>query len=439
MTRRAIIDELKDGHTPSVLKKISKVEGVSLDYLAKGIVEGKIVFLKNRKRNIERPCCIGKGLYPKVNVNIGTSTDEEDLKDELQKLRTALEYGTDTIMDLSVGGGLKRTRKSILERCPVPLGTVPIYEAAVFAQQRYADISKMKEDEIFDILEVQAKEGVDFFTIHACITRKTLDILEGSKRIMPIVSRGGAILAKWIKDNDKENPFYHKFEWVIDICKKYDVTISLGDSLRPGCLMDATDPAQIAELLVASELVSRCRKAGVQVMVEGPGHVPLHQIEANVVLEKRLCDEAPFYILGPLVLDIGAGYDHIGSAIGGALALWKGADFFCVVTPAEHLRHPTVEDIRQGLIAAKICAHAAHIARSHRIPEQDILISEARASRDWERQKEFSLDKKRFSQFRSSSLPQDLDVCTMCGRYCSLKIMEDCPQFRKKAKRRHSI
>jgi len=432
---RSIIDELKRGRIPSFIKTAAHEEGVHLNYLIKNIVRGRIVILRNNVRQVSRVCCIGKGLTPKINVNIGTSTDERDLKDELVKLKTALKYGADTVMDLSVGGDLRFVREKILQKCPVPLGTVPIYEAAVYAQKRYKSISKMKVEEIFSILEEQARQGVDFFTIHACITRRVLKVLEENKRIMPIVSRGGAILAKWIRENDRENPFYERFDRVMQICKKYDITISIGDSLRPGCLDDATDEAQLTELFIAGELIKRCREEGVQVIMEGPGHVPLHQVETNVILEKRICDEAPFYILGPLVIDIAPGYDHIGSSIGGALALWKGADFFCVVTPAEHLRHPTVEDIRQGTIAARIAAHAASIARSGKISARDTQISVARANRDWHKQKQFALDRERIGEFRNSSLPSEDDVCTMCGKYCSLKIADTCITRKKKLKR----
>jgi len=423
---KGLIERLESGKIPPSLRKISKLENIPLDFIVKNIIEGRIVFLKNKLRDISNPCCIGKCLKPKINVNIGTSTDETSVKDEIEKLKVALKYGADTIMDLSISKNLKYVRKKILENCPVPLGTVPVYEAAIYAQHRYRDFSKFKEEELFSILEEQAKEGVDFFTIHACINKKSLKVLESSNRIMPIVSRGGAILAKWIKENDKENPFYKHFDWVLDICKKYDITISIGDSLRPGCLKDATDAPQIQELLIAGELVKKARKRKVQVMVEGPGHVPLHQVETNVILEKRICDEAPFYILGPLVLDIGCGYDHIGSAIGGALALWKGADFFCVVTPAEHLRHPTSQDIKEGTIAAKIASHAAHIARMNLIPPEDIEISRARSRRDWNLQEKFCIDKDKFKKYRKASTPSEIDVCTMCGKYCSLKIVDSC-------------
>lgn len=432
---KPIVEFLKQGRTPAFLRKIARDEKVPVDFLAKNIISGRVVLLRNNLRKPSQPCCVGKGIKPKINVNIGTSTDEKDLEDELQKMRVALKYGTDTLMDLSVGGDLGSVRQKILDKCPVPLGTVPVYEAAVYAQKRYRDYAKIKVDEMFSILEEQARQGVDFFTIHSCITKRTIKVLEKHRRIMPIVSRGGSILAKWIRENDKENPFYEKFDWVMDICKKYDITISIGDSLRPGSLYDATDQAQITELLIAGELVKKCRKRGVQVMMEGPGHVPLHQVEANVLLEKRICDEAPFYILGPLVLDIAPGYDHIGSCIGGALALWKGADFFCVVTPAEHLRHPTVDDIREGTIAARIASHAAFIARTGIIPDEDLQISLARANRDWQAQRKFSIDRDKFKQFRDSSRPSDSDVCTMCGKYCSLKIADSCVIRKKGSKK----
>ncbi len=419
---KSFIERLKSKKIPPVLKKIAKKEGIELDKLIEEIIKGRIVFFKNELRHIENPCCIGKGLYPKINVNVGTSTDETQIKDELEKVKLSMELEADTVMDLSVGGSLKYIRKKILEIAQIPVGTVPVYEIAVYGKKRYKDFTKIKEDEFISILEEQAKEGVDFFTIHACITKESLKVIK--ERILPIVSRGGALIAKWMCCTQKENPFYKYFDKVMQICKKYNVVISLGDSLRPGALYDALDSAQLAELLIAGELVKKCRKEGVQVIVEGPGHVPLHQVESCVILEKRICDEAPFYVLGPLVLDIAPGYDHIGSAIGGAIALWKGADFFCVVTPAEHLRHPTLEDVREGIISAKIASHAAFIAKKNQIPFQDIEISKARKKRDWQRQKSFSLDKKRFKEYRDSSKPQEIDVCTMCGEYCSLKIAD---------------
>jgi len=430
--KKSLIERLKENKIPPVLKKIAKKEDVPLETLVKEIIRGRIVFLKNEIHDIKNPCCIGKDLYPKINVNVGTSTDETQIKDELEKVKLSMKLGADTVMDLSVGGNLKIIRKKILDIADIPVGTVPMYEIAVYGERRYKDFTKVKEEEFISILEEQACEGVDFFTIHACITKESLKILHKSKRLLPIVSRGGALMAKWITHTQKENPFYKYFEKVIQICKKYNVVISLGDSLRPGALQDSLDSAHLTELLIAGELVKKCREKGAQVMVEGPGHVPLHQIESCVILEKKICDEAPFYVLGPLVLDIAPGYDHIGSAIGGAIALWKGADFYCVVTPAEHLRHPTLEDIKEGIISAKIASHASFIARRKKISQRDIEISKARGRRDWKLQEKLSLDREKFKEYRESSKPKEIDVCTMCGKYCSLRIAESC-KIRKRA------
>jgi phosphomethylpyrimidine synthase len=330
-------------------------------------------------------------------------------------------------MDLSVGGNLANIRKAILKRCPVPLGTVPIYEIAVNAQKKHRDLLKFTIEDCLETLERQAEEGVDFFTIHAGVTRKSLAQLKTRKRILGIVSRGGAILATWISRNKKENPFYEHFDKVLDIAHRYDVTLSLGDGLRPGSILDATDPGQIAELKILGELAKRAKDAGVQVMIEGPGHVPLDQIEKNIRLEKKYCHNAPFYVLGPLVTDIAAGYDHITGAIGGAIAAAAGADFLCYLTPSEHLRHPSVEDVREGVIASKIAAHAADIVKGvGSAIERDRKISAARAKRDWKTQIKLCLDPEKAKEYRQSSIPKESTVCTMCGKFCSIKLMEDC-------------
>jgi len=330
-------------------------------------------------------------------------------------------------MDLSVGGNLKKIRKEVIRNSPIPIGTVPIYEIAVNASRKKGNFLKFGIDDILDTLQLQAEEGIDFFTIHAGVTRKSLNTLKKNKRILDIVSRGGAILANWIIVHKKENPFYEYFDKILDIAYKYDVTISLGDGLRPGSILDATDKAQIAELKILGQLASYAKKRNVQVMIEGPGHVPLDQIKKNVILEKEICYGAPFYCLGPLVTDIAAGYDHISSAIGGALAASYGADFLCYVTPSEHLRHPSIDDVREGVIASRIAAHAADIVKGiKKALEWDKSMSEARKIRDWKKQIELSIDPDKASLYRTSSKPQILDVCTMCGKYCSIKLMEKC-------------
>jgi len=417
----------KNNIVTPLMKRIGREEGKSPNLILKWIKEGRVVILHNRKRNIKKPCAVGWGLRTKVNANIGTSTDKSQISDELKKIEVAVKFGADTIMDLSVGGNLKKIRKQILGYSPVPVGTVPVYEIAVNAQKIKGNFLRFSIDDILANLESQAEEGVDFFTIHAGVTKKSLGTLKKHKRLLDIVSRGGAILASWITCNKKENPFYEYFDRILDVAYAYDITLSLGDGLRPGSILDATDRPQIAELRILGDLAKRARKRNVQVMIEGPGHVPLNQIERNVLLEKKICRGAPFYVLGPLVTDIAAGYDHISSAIGGALAASKGADFLCYVTPSEHLRHPSVEDVKEGVIAYRIAAHAADIAKGIRSAVQwDRKMSEARNRRDWKQQIALSIDPEKAKIYRASSKPQLLDVCTMCGKYCSIKLMEKC-------------
>ncbi len=421
------LEYAKNNIITPLMKRIAYKEGKNPNLILKWVREGRVVILHNRKRDIKKPCAVGWGLRTKINANIGTSTDKSQISDELRKIEVAVKYGADTIMDLSVGGNLKKIRKQILEYSPVPVGTVPVYEIAVNAQKIKGNFLKFSIDDILDNLESQAKEGVDFFTIHAGVTRKSLGVLKKHKRILDIVSRGGAILASWIACNKKENPFYEYFDKILDIAYDYDITLSLGDGLRPGSILDATDNAQIAELKILGDLANRAKKRNVQVMIEGPGHIPLNQIKRNIVLEKTICRNAPFYVLGPLVTDIAAGYDHISSAIGGALAASIGADFLCYVTPSEHLRHPSVEDVKEGVIAYRIAAHAADIAKGIKSAiHWDKKMSEARKRRDWKQQIALSIDPDKAKNYRTSSKPQLLDVCTMCGKYCSIKLMEKC-------------
>ncbi|OGX30306.1 MAG: phosphomethylpyrimidine synthase [Omnitrophica WOR_2 bacterium RIFCSPHIGHO2_01_FULL_49_10] len=329
-------------------------------------------------------------------------------------------------MDLSTGGDLRKIRKAILEASRVPVGTVPIYEAAVAADRKKRAIPFITAGEMFAVLEEQAREGVDFFTIHCGVTTKAVDCLKKEGRVIGVVSRGGAIMIEWMAHNGRENPFYEEFDRVLDIARKYDVTLSLGDGMRPGCLADASDKAQIQELMTLGELSLKARAAGVQVMIEGPGHVPINQIEANVLLEKEVCHGAPFYVLGPLVTDIAPGYDHITSAIGGALAAAYGADFICYVTPSEHLGLPSVDDVKTGVISARIAAHAADIAKGIKgALDWDITMSSARKKRDWQKQFALAIDPKRAREYRNRLKPVSKDVCTMCGQYCSMKISEE--------------
>lgn len=409
------------------MRRVAADEGLSMEFIRRGIARGRIVIPKNRLHKLSRPCGIGEGLKTKINANIGTSRDASDIAHEIAKMDAAIDLGSDTVMDLSTGPRIGPTRKRIIERSKVPVGTVPIYEIVIKGLKKYGSIKNITVDEMFNVLEAQAEDGVDFFTIHAGVVKEAIDALKRHPRILDIVSRGGAFLARWMIENKEENPFYTHFDRVIDIAKKYDVTLSLGDGLRPGSVKDATDGPQVLELMTLGELQRKAFRKGVQVMIEGPGHVPLNQIEANVVLEKELCNGAPFYVLGPLVTDVAPGYDHITAAIGGALAAAKGADYLCYVTPSEHLRLPTLEDVKEGVIATKIAAHAADIAKGIKgAIDWDIAISKARRARDWKAQFALAIDKVKPKEYRSASRPDTKDVCTMCGEYCSIKLSEKC-------------
>ncbi|MFA6636094.1 MAG: phosphomethylpyrimidine synthase ThiC [Candidatus Omnitrophota bacterium] len=412
------------------VSKIALQEGVPEELINEGILSGEIVVLKNRVHEISKPCAVGKGLSTKVNANIGLSASASDMEFEMAKMKIAVDSGADTVMDLSTGTGLVELRKDILKECPVPLGTVPVYELACFPGKKFFS---MTEDDFVDIVKRQAEEGVDFFTVHSGITRDCLDMIKKNPRIMNIVSRGGALIASWMEENGKENPFFSRFDDIVDIAREYDIVLSLGDSLRPGAISDATDRLQIQELLILGDLQEKAFSRGVQVIIEGPGHVPLDQIETNVKLQKSICNGAPFYVLGPLVTDSAPGYDHITGAIGGAIAAWHGADFLCYVTPAEHLRLPDASDVKNGVMASKIAAHAADIVKRGPIArKRDDMISSARARRDWKEQFRLSLDPELPLSKRNSAAPEKEDVCTMCSEYCSIKITEE--NFLKKKK-----
>lgn len=421
------LESAKNNLLTPLTRRVAYLEKIPPQLLLNRIKTGQIVILNNKTRKLSKPCAVGRGLKTKINANLGTSTDKSRLSFEIKKLEVAIKYGSDTVMDLSVGGDLKSIRREILSRSPVPVGTVPIYEIAVNAQKNKGNFLKFGIGDIFSTLETQAKEGVDFFTIHAGVTKKSLAALKKHKRLLSIVSRGGAILANWITKNNKENPFFKHFDRIVEIAYCYDVTLSLGDGLRPGSILDATDQAQISELKILGELAEYAKKRNVQVIIEGPGHVPLNEIKKNIDLEKKICHNAPFYVLGPLVTDIAAGYDHISASIGGAMAASFGADFLCYVTASEHLRHPSIEDVKEGVIAAKISAHAADIVKGVKSAiEWDKAISQARNKRDWKKQIKLSIDPEKAKYYRASSLPHLSDVCTMCGSYCSIKLMEDC-------------
>ncbi|MFA5437684.1 MAG: phosphomethylpyrimidine synthase ThiC [Candidatus Omnitrophota bacterium] len=417
------LEYAKNNKLTPLMKRIAKEEGVNPHDLLKNIKNGSLVILKNSSRRLKKPCAVGRGVSTKINANIGTSTDKFNARDELKKLDVCIKYGADAVMDLSVGGDLKKIRREVIKNSTLPVGTVPVYELAVNATRNKNDLLAFDYKEMLDVLECQAKEGVDFFTIHSGVTIKSAEILKKNKRVLGIVSRGGAIVASWMNFHKKENPFFEYFDKIIEIAYKYDVVLSLGDGMRPGSILDANDKAQFAELRILGELALRARKKNVQVMIEGPGHVPLDKIKENVILEKRLCHNAPFYVLGPLVTDIASGYDHINASIGGALAASFGADFLCYVTPAEHLRHPSLSDVREGIIASKISAHAADIVKGNkRSIDQDRQISLARKERNWARQVRLSIDPCKAKEYRESSRPVDNEVCTMCGGYCPIKL-----------------
>jgi phosphomethylpyrimidine synthase len=414
----------KLGELTPQIKYVAQHESLSPEIVMQYVAEGKIVIPANINHNSLVPRGIGSELTVKVNANIGTSSEFGNVDTELEKLRTAIRFGADAVMDLSTGGNISAIRKSIVAASTLPIGTVPIYQVGIEAIEKDGAIVNMTVDDIFSIIEQQAKEGVDFMTVHSGITRASIARLKRQKRLTDVVSRGGAFLIGWMLYNDRENPLYEHFDRLLDIAHKFDVTLSLGDGMRPGSIADATDRAQIDELITLGELVDRAREAGVQVMVEGPGHIPLNQIATNVQLEKSLCHGAPFYVLGPLVTDIGAGYDHITAAIGGAIAAASGADFLCYVTPTEHLSLPDIEDVKIGVIASRIAAHAADIVRGKKqASEWDRKMSVARRKLDWESQAELSLDPEKVKSVHSK-YSSGGPACSMCGKYCAMALVE---------------
>lgn len=401
----------------------AKSEGVDPEFIRKGVEDGNIVVIRNKKHQSISPLAIGKGLRTKVNANIGTSKDRIDLDIELEKVKICIAAGADAIMDLSTGGDIRAIRKTIIKESSLIIGTVPIYQAAVQMLNSKKAIIEMTAEDMFGVIEKNGEDGVDFITVHCGITRKSIGCLEIGRRHLGIVSRGGTFLANWIKCNKKENPLYEQYDKLLEIAKRYDMVLSLGDGLRPGCIADATDRAQIEELITLGELTKKARDQGVQVMIEGPGHVPIKEIKANVALEKSLCHGAPFYVLGPIPTDIAPGYDHITAAIGGAIAGAAGADFLCYVTPAEHLRLPTLKDVKEGIIASKIAAHIADIAKGVRGAfEKDLLMTKYRNEFNWDEQVNISIDPEKARSFLETSESADKEGCTMCGEFCAIKL-----------------
>ncbi|MDD3264307.1 MAG: phosphomethylpyrimidine synthase ThiC [Dehalococcoidales bacterium] len=419
------LEQARNGIVTPEMVKVALQEGLNGEYIRDKVACGTIVIPANPAHKNLEPRGVGDGLSTKVNANIGTSSDISSVEAELEKLDAAVEAGADAVMDLSTGGDISAIRRKIIQRSTIPLGTVPVYQAAIKAIKTRGAIVKMSADDIFESIEEHAADGVDFVTVHCGVTRHVLQVLEANPRVAGIVSRGGSFLAGWVKFNQQENPLYAQYDRLLQIARRYDVTLSLGDGLRPGCTADATDSAQVAELMVLGELVKRAREAGVQVMVEGPGHLPLDHIEANIKLEKQLCHKAPFYVLGPLVTDIAAGYDHITGAIGGAIAAAAGADFLCYVTPSEHLALPDVEDVKNGVIASRIAAHAADMVKGVKGASlRDLKMSCARKNLDWEAQRACALDPVHFEKVRSR-VKTGGTACTMCGDFCAMKLASE--------------
>lgn len=403
------------------MKAVSEKEHMDVQKLKNLIAQGKIAIPANKNHKSLSAEGVGEGLRTKINVNLGISKDCANVDMELEKVKTALQMKAEAIMDLSSYGKTEEFRKKLIEMSPAMIGTVPIYDAVGFYDKELKDITA---EEFLRVVEKQAQDGVDFMTIHAGINKETAEVFKRNNRVMNIVSRGGSLLYAWMELNDKENPFYEYFDKVIEICAKYDVTISLGDACRPGCIKDSTDPSQIKELITLGELTKRAWEKNVQVMIEGPGHMALNEIKSNMIIEKRLCHGAPFYVLGPIVTDIAPGYDHITSAIGGAIAAANGADFLCYVTPAEHLRLPNLDDMKEGIIASKIAAHAADIAKN--VPgarDWDNKMGEARQKLDWKATFELSIDPEKAIRYRKESTPENPDTCTMCGKMCAVRNM----------------
>ncbi len=428
-------DAINNKLTP-LFETCAKHENITPEALMEGVARGVIAITKNNNHTFDKIIAIGKGVSTKINANIGSSKDFPEIESELQKLCVAVKAGADTVMDLSMGGDLDSIRRDILSNCAVPLGTVPIYQAvAETVEQQKKGIVDFTADHIFKTIEKQAIDGVDFMTVHCGITKSVVERLNNQPRLIGVVSRGGSFILEWMSHNNKENPLYENFDDLLAILKEHEVTLSLGDGIRPGCLADATDRNQIQELVLLGELTERAWDAGVQVIIEGPGHMPMNQITANVLLQKQLCKGAPFYVLGPLVTDIAPGYDHITGAIGGAIAGAAGADYLCYVTPAEHLKLPDTEDVKEGVIASKIAAHAADIAKG--LPgaiDRDIAMAKRRNNLDWKGQIELSLDPDKAMRFRHDGGSDKGPTCSMCGSYCAIQVFKRSQKKPQKAK-----
>ena len=423
------LEMARSGQISKLMRDAAAVENIEPEILRLKIAAGTAVICRNVKHTNAPPLAVGEGMRTKVNANLGTSSDDTSIDKELEKAKIAAAAGADSIMDLSTGGPIDEIRAAIISQTDLCIGSVPLYQAACDAVLKQGKpIVDMTVEDIFAGVEKHLKDGVDFITVHCGVTRSTLERMRNEGRIMDVVSRGGSFTVEWMLHNDAENPLYEYFDRLLEIVRPYDAVLSLGDGFRPGCLADATDRAQIHELIILGELTQRAQAAGIQVMIEGPGHVPLNQIEANIKLQKRLCHGAPFYVLGPLVTDIAPGYDHITSAIGGTVAAAAGADFLCYVTPSEHLRLPTVEDVHEGVMAVRIAAHAADIVKGVAgAIEQDNAMARCRKELDWEGQFQLAIDPEKARRLRAESgVNEEHGACTMCGALCAYKVMNEC-------------
>ncbi len=414
--------EARRGNTTTEMEAVAKAEGRPVEFIMRGVAAGRLIIPRNLRRENVNIIGIGEGLRTKVNANVGSSPDYVNIDEEVEKAKVAVKYGADTVMDLSIGGDIDEIRQHILQAINVPVGTVPIYQAWTKAASQ-GDVVNVSSDDIFNAIQRHAEDGVDFVTVHCGVTRAAIDTLRRSGRLLDVVSRGGSFLAAWIIHNERENPLYEEFDYLLELARKFDLTLSLGDGMRPGCLADASDVVQFQELLTLGKLVEQAWAKDVQVIVEGPGHLPLNHIEANVRLEKTVCKGAPFYVLGPVVTDIAPGYDHWVGAIGGAFAAWAGADFLCYLTPAEHLCLPSVEDVKEGVVATKIAAHVADLAKGIE-EKRDDEMAMARRKFDWTKQFELAINSEKPQELRRRRPPSiDPNVCSMCSKFCAIKMV----------------
>ena len=415
------MEAAKKGIVTPEMEAVAAKEYRTPEEIRQWVAEGRVAICANRLHKCLDPNGVGSMLRTKINVNLGVSRDCKDYNVEMQKVMAAVEMGAEAIMDLSSHGDTQPFRRKLTAECPAMIGTVPIYDSVIHYQR---DLATLTARDFIEVIRLHAQDGVDFVTLHCGITRRTIDQIRAQKRKMNIVSRGGSLVFAWMSMTGQENPFYEYFDEILDICREYDVTLSLGDACRPGCLADASDISQIEELVTLGELTARAWARDVQVIIEGPGHMPLDQIAANMKLQQTICKGAPFYVLGPLVTDVAPGYDHITAAIGGAVAAAAGASFLCYVTPAEHLRLPDEADVKEGIIASKIAAHAADIAKGVRgARDWDDRMSLARKKLDWEAMFDLSMDPEKARAYRASAKPEKEDTCSMCGNFCAVKNM----------------